>query len=236
MAKNTAMRTMSKNRMARARAAVLHPSRHIEIKDYSYKVDVGNGMAISSSHAMEDLNKTFLDAYQVNADALFRFCYFKLSDRELARDFVQETYMKAWKYLVEKPTDQKEMENLRAFLYKIAGNLVIDEYRRRGNRMPHESLENLHEQGFDPSEDETASWIDKIDGKEAIQLIKKVPEPYGEAVFMRYVQSLTLQEIAEITGESENTISVRVHRGLARLKKLFNRETESGEDAEIGHD
>lgn len=173
---------------------------------------------------MEDLNHTFLEAYNAHADALFRFCYFKLNDRELARDFVQETFMKAWNNASAKTGD---IDNLRAFLYRIAGNLVIDEYRRRGNRGVSESLDDLHEQGFDPSEDETASWIDKIDGKEAIKLIKHIPEPYGEAVFMRYVQSLTLQEIAEITGESENTISVRVHRGLARLKKLFNREIEA---------
>jgi DNA-directed RNA polymerase specialized sigma24 family protein len=53
----------------------------------------------------------------------------------------------------------------------------------------------------------------------------KIKEPYGEAVFMRYVQSLSLEEISEITGESENTISVRVHRGLSILKKLFNHES-----------
>ena len=174
---------------------------------------------------MEELQNTFIEAYNANADALYRFCFFKLNDKELARDFVQETYMKAWSNVAkDKAEAKKEIENLRAFLYRIAGNLVIDEYRRRGNRGPSESLEVLHEQGFDPSQNDTDTWIDKIDGRQAIALIKKVPEPYGEALFMRYVQSLNLEEIAEITGESENTISVRVHRGLARLKKLFNHE------------
>ena len=174
---------------------------------------------------MEDLNKTFIEAYNAHADALFRFCFFKLSDREQAHDYVQETFMKAWKYMSDGQSGgRKEMENLRAFLYRIAGNMVIDEYRRRGHRPPQASLEDLHEQGFDPSEDETGSWVDKIDGRQAIELIAEVPEPYGEAVFMRYVQSLSLEEIAEITGETENTISVRVHRGLVRLRKLFNRE------------
>lgn len=172
---------------------------------------------------MEDLNKKFLDAYQSHADALFRFCFFKLNDRELAKDFVQETFMKAWGNVSANKTD---VENIRAFLYHIAGNLVIDEYRRRGNRGTSESLDDLHEQGFDPSEDNISSWIDYIDGEQAVKLIKQIPEPYGEAVFMRYVQSLTLQEIAEITGESENTISVRVHRGLSRLRKIFNHEQE----------
>jgi RNA polymerase sigma factor (sigma-70 family) len=92
--------------------------------------------------------------------------------------------------------------------------------------MPEESLETLHEDGFEPAFDETDIVIDHIDGQEAIKLIAKIREPYGESVFMKYVQGLTLEEIAELTGESRNTISVRLHRGLEILKKLFNHEHE----------
>ncbi len=195
----------------------------------------GNQKGLSSSNIMEDLNNKFLDAYKSHADALFRFCFFKLNDRELAKDFVQDTFMKAWNNVASEKNAGHDIENIRAFLYHIAGNLIIDEYRRRGNRGPSESLDDLHEQGFDPSEDHTGSWIDQIDGGQAIKFIKQVPEPYGEAVFMRYVQSLSLEEIAKITGESENTISVRVHRGLARLRKIFNREKEGKEEQGEGH-
>ncbi len=172
---------------------------------------------------MEDLKNKFDEAYTTHADPIFRFCFFKLNDRELARDMMQETFMKAW------TTASKEgsnIESMKALLYKIAGNLVIDEYRRRGRRGQEPSLDVLHEEGFDPSFDDTSSLLDIIDGKEAIRLISQVREPYGEAVFMRYVQDLTLPEIANITGETENTISVRVHRGIAILKKIFNHEQE----------
>jgi RNA polymerase sigma-70 factor, ECF subfamily len=170
---------------------------------------------------MEDNQNAFLEAYNTHSDALFRFCYFRLNDRELAIDVMQESFTKAWIAASEKCL---HINNIKALLYKIAGNLIIDEYRRRGRREPTASLDDLREDGFDPSFNDTTSQIDIIDGKDAVKLISQIRPPYGEAVFMRYVQDLSLEEIAEITGETENTISVRVHRGLQILRKLYNHE------------
>lgn len=170
---------------------------------------------------MEDLQKNFLTAYDTYSDSIFRFCFFKLNDRELAKDLMQETFTKVWLSTSKRDV---QINNIKALIYKIAGNLIIDEYRRRGRRETVASLDTLHEDGFDPSFDDTDSVRDIIDGKEAIQLISKIREPYGESVLMRYVQDLTLTEIAEITGETENTISVRIHRGISILKKLYNHE------------
>lgn len=166
---------------------------------------------------MQQSHKQFIEAYERYSDDLFRYCFFKLSDREQAKDLLQETFSRAWQYL-EKGIN---VGNLKAFLYKILANLIIDEYRKR---KPNDSLESLHDEGFDPSFDDTDRWIDVIDGTKALKLIRDIPSPYGEAVFMRYVQELSLSEIAQITGESENTIAVRIHRGLNKLRALFYHE------------
>lgn len=171
---------------------------------------------------MEDLQNTFLEAYNSYSDAIFRFCFFKLNDRELAKDLMQETFTKVW---LSTSKQDIHINNIKALIYKIAGNLIIDEYRKRGRRETVASLDILHdEDGFDPSFDDAESVRDIIDGKEAIKLISKIREPYGESVLMRYVQDLSISEIAEITGETENTISVRIHRGISILKKLYNHE------------
>ncbi|HEY1037438.1 MAG TPA: RNA polymerase sigma factor [Candidatus Paceibacterota bacterium] len=167
---------------------------------------------------MNDKNEAFLEAYEAHSDAIYRFCLFKLSNAELAKDMVQETFMKVWIYLAK----GESVENTRALLYKTAGNLVIDQYRQQARRKgKSESLEVLNEAGFEPSFDETQSIIDRIDGAEAMALISQVPDPYGETIFMRYVQNLEISEIVSITGESDNTVSVRIHRGLEKLRKIF---------------
>lgn len=171
---------------------------------------------------IEEKQKLFLEAYETYSDALFRFCFFKLNDRELAKDLLQETFMKVWVYI----SKGGEIGNIKAMLYKTAGNMIIDEYRKQGRRRGKtESLDVLNEEGFEPGFDDTASWIDKIDGAKAVALIANIPDPYGEAVFLRYVQDFSISEIVGITGESDNTICVRVHRGLVKLKELFNEET-----------
>lgn len=172
---------------------------------------------------MDKEQDTFLEAYNEYSDPIFRFCLFKLSDRELAKDFMQDTFTKTWVLVSKKKI---EIKSLKAVLYKIAGNLVIDEYRRRGRRGLGASLDVLHEEGFDVYIDESGSMMDQLDGKKAVDLIARIQEPYGEAVFMRYVQGLELDEMAKITGASENTMSVRVHRGISILKKFFNKEND----------
>lgn len=165
---------------------------------------------------MKNSKKQFIEAYEKHSEALFRFCFFKLSDRERAKDLLQETFAKAWEYISKKG----DVENIKAFLYKILSNLIIDEYRKR---KPVDSLEDMKEIGFDPPSDDTASWMNRIDGSKAIILLRKIPEPYKSAIFMRYVQGLSLGEIAEVMEESENAIAVRIHRGLEKLKKLYKK-------------
>lgn len=160
-----------------------------------------------------DLKTKFEEVCRDNADALFRYCYFKVSDRELAKDLVQEAYFRTWNCLGK----GEKIDNIRAFLYKVLNNLVIDEYRKKKAI----SLEQMAENGFDPAFNDRESIEDKIDGKMAVEMLQFIPESYQEVIFMRYVEDMSLKEISEIVGETENAISVRVHRGLKKIKEMF---------------
>jgi RNA polymerase sigma-70 factor (ECF subfamily) len=162
-----------------------------------------------------NIEKRFLESYDLYSDAIFRYISFRVSEHDLSIEFVQDVFMKTWKYLSE----GKEISNLKSFLYQIAHNIVIDHYRKR---KPESSLDILEEDsGFEPGVDETQSMMDKIDGEEALKLLDRLPEIYKEVIFMKYVEELTLSEISEIVGETENTIAVRIHRGIGKLRKLY---------------
>lgn len=156
----------------------------------------------------------FTKACEEHSDALFRYCFFKIRDREAAKDFVQETFMRTWTCM----SKGEEIKNIRAFFYRILSNLIIDEYRRKKIM----SLDSLCEGGFEPIANEAENVENKIDGKIALMMLDKIPKMYKEIIFMRYVQDLSIEEIADITKESKNAVSVKVHRGLRKVAKIFN--------------
>lgn len=157
-------------------------------------------------------NKEFLAAYETFADGIFRHCYFRTSDRELARDLMQETFTKTWGYLVK----GGEIKNFKAFLYRTAQNLIIDYYRQKKTQ----SLDALQEEGFEPT-DEESNTSRYSEHREIVTAIQKIDREYRDALTMRYLEGLSPKEIAEILGEKENTISVRIHRGLKKVKEIL---------------
>ncbi|HEY4501757.1 MAG TPA: RNA polymerase sigma factor [Candidatus Paceibacterota bacterium] len=174
---------------------------------------------------MDDLQNTFEAAFESYSDELFRHASIRLSDRERAMELTQETFMKVWAYTQKGPED---IRDLRPFLYRTLRNLIIDEYRKHKAT----SLEAMAERNqadvedyLPPDESNTLeAAIDRHDGARALVALQDLPEPYREAVVMRYVDGLSPQEIAKLIDESENVVSVRVHRGLKKLKALLEPE------------
>ena len=140
--------------------------------------------------------------------------FFRVSNRELGEDLVQQTFMKTWIYLVK----GGKIEIMKAFLYHILNNLIVDEYRRSKST----SLDVLMEKGFEPSSENTERFLDTLDGKVAFLLIDRLPPMYKKVMRMKYVQDLSLQEISFITGISKNTIAVQIHRALEKLRILYS--------------
>jgi RNA polymerase sigma-70 factor (ECF subfamily) len=149
------------------------------------------------------------------AKGLASHAFFKLHNHAMSDDLVQDTFMKTWKFLAK----EGKIDVMKSFLYHILNNLIVDEYRKRKNA----SLDVLLEKGFEPGTDNREKMIDMLDGKAALLLIARLPEKYKKVMRMRYVQDLTLKEMALVTGESKNTMAVQLHRGLAKLKLLYHR-------------
>ncbi len=171
----------------------------------------------------------FLAAFDEYGDALFRHAFLRISDREKAIDVVHDTYTKIWSYI----RNGHEIESFRPFLYKVLNNLIIDEYRKTKES----SLDALFEQdGVDEgtfselSESTVESLAATIDGRQAFELLENLPDEYREVIVLRFVDGLGPKEIAALVEESENIVSVRIHRGLKMLRDKIEKEEKSLEE------
>lgn len=156
-------------------------------------------------------SEEFAKVYDELADAIFRHCYFRVFNREQARDLMQEAFVRTWEYY----RAGGEVRNVKNFLYRVANNLIID-YARKKKAL---SLDELHEQGFDPEIDERERVMASLDALTVLKVLQKLAPKYRDFVTMRYLDELSPGEIAAITGLSENAVSVRIHRGLTRLRE-----------------
>ncbi len=153
-------------------------------------------------------------AHREYEQLLQKRAYFKVNDRMLAEDLVQTTFLKTWNYLLK----GGKIDKMKAFLYHILNNLIVDEYRK--NKPV--SLDLLLEKGYEPTAlDESYRMADKLDGKKAVKLIRRLPKKYQKVVKMRYIDDLSLEEMSLKTGQSRNTVAVQAHRGIESLKSLY---------------
>jgi len=178
-------------------------------------------MAIKINSVIVDrVAGVFGDVYEKEADAIFRFCLLRTSDREMALDFTQDTFMRFWNSLML----EKDIKNHRTFLFTIARNIIIDWYRKK---KPF-SLETMMENAAEGRSSFSLASLDNVEtSTEAEFLIRKIrelPEPYSNAVYLRCVEELKPREISEILGESANVISVRISRGLEQLRTMLHLE------------
>lgn len=166
----------------------------------------------------KNYEKEFLRFYDQHADGIFRFCLFKVYDREQAKDLTQETFLKTWEYL----SGEKVVENIKSLAYRIALNLIIDRSRKKH---PENSLEQLQENGFElkTKKDLIEDVGLQIELEKVFSAIKKLEPIYQEVVTLRYIHELGPKEISRVLSESENVISVRISRGTKQLRQLLKK-------------
>ena len=159
---------------------------------------------------MKEQQKQFSIIYDEYVPKIYRFIYLKVSTREIAEDLSSDVFMRVWKEYT-----RKDIDNIQAFLYKVARNVLADHYR--APRVKVVSVEKvttiLLEDGSLEHNAEVSSDMEQI--RKALLHLK---DDYQNYVIWRYLDELSIPEIAQITGKSEPSVRVGVHRALRALK------------------
>lgn len=166
------------------------------------------------SLAMGEQLKVFENLYDTYADAIFRHMYFRLGDRERAKELTQEVFMRTWQQLAAGAT----IEHPKAFLYRAAHNAFVNEIRTDKQQQSLDTL--LDETGFEPA-DHQQDVFRSAEEAEVLRFLETLPEQHRLVLTMRYIDGLQVKEIASLLEENETTISMRIARAVEHLRSKY---------------
>lgn len=169
-----------------------------------------------STYMEHSIQQEFEKAYLEHSESIFRFCYFRISDRNRAKDVMQDTFTQTWQYIVKGNT----IDNLKAFLYKVARNLIINEISRRKEIA---SLEEMNEEhGFDVADENSSNTEEKSEGRRLIEFIQTLDDESKDLLTMRYLEDMSVKDIAEVMNITPNNATVKLHRATKKLQQVYN--------------
>lgn len=151
---------------------------------------------------------------------IYRFILFKISTPELAEDLTSQVFLQVWEHILNK----NKIKQLQAFIYQVARNKVIDYYRNKEKEeLPLIFSDNyLTDQKSDQIKfDGEVSLNKTLDNQSLIKVINQLKGNYREVIVLRFVEELSIKEIAKILNKSKVNIRVLIHRALKELKDLL---------------
>lgn len=156
--------------------------------------------------------RAFSVLYERYLTVIYNYIYFQVSgDHHEAEDLTEEVFLRAFSIAIEKPKNQS---NFKALLYRIAHNLVIDQYRTKKVELDIEAASNVSDDFPNPEENlETAQLSEDL-----TNAIKKLKPNLQSVIILRYVLDMDTDEIAEFMGISRNYVRVLQFRALQALK------------------
>lgn len=165
--------------------------------------------------------QAFDELIRLYYDYVFGFLLKNTADEILSEDLTQETFLKMIRS-IEK-YDPGGSASFGTWLITIAKNCYIDYLRR--NRIRLEDIDSL------PVEDErnVADEVErKLQYEQIMEAMETLPPEQALAIKLKYVEDMTLAQIAEQFGVQQKTIKSRIHDGTVKLRRKLNLKERGG--------
>lgn len=152
---------------------------------------------------------------------LYSYIYFIVKNREVAEDIFQDTFVKA--IMTIKQGRYTESGKFKAWISRIAHNLIIDTYRQEKNEQVI-SNDDCEVDLFNNAKLSDGTIEDDLVRRQILsdvkRLINYLPDNQKEVLMLRYYQDLSFKEIAEITGTSINTALGRMRYAILNMRRI----------------
>jgi RNA polymerase sigma-70 factor (ECF subfamily) len=170
---------------------------------------------------LEGNNQAFDELLNRLKERLYSYIFFIVRSRDVADDIFQETFVKA---IVTLQQGRYNCDGkFSAWLTRIAHNLVIDQFRQERNENvisnDESEIDLFNNSAYSEGTIESRMVNTQV-LKDVRRLVNSLPDNQREVIYMRFYQSLSFKDIAEITGVSINTALGRVRYAVMNLRRM----------------
>jgi RNA polymerase sigma-70 factor (ECF subfamily) len=157
------------------------------------------------------------ELYDRYAPRMYAYIYRRVGDASLAEDLTGELFLRVLRSI---SNEQAWRESFRAWLYRIAHNLVVDHYRR----LPPEPVDaidySLEGTSGDP--------VTTVEGRHTMERLRaatrRLTSEQQEVLALRFGEGLTAAEAGRVMGKTTGAVEALQHRALASLRRLLGGE------------
>lgn len=167
--------------------------------------------------AAEGDQYSFGEFYQLYLSEIYRYILFRVNDHDEAEDLTAKVFLVAWEHLTGARGDS-EIKNIRAWIYQIARNKVIDYYRAQ---KPQELMEGRTDKTLQGTTLEN-ELDDLFISRELAEGIRQLAKNYQEVIILRFINELSHAEVAEIMNITETHVRVLQYRALQQMRKIIS--------------
>ncbi len=178
-------------------------------------------MVMTQDNQKKRYERIFEEEFLPQIDALYTFAYHLTYNEEDANDLVQETYMKAFRFIDK----YNEGTNAKAWLFKILKNAFINQYRRKSKqptKVDYEDITSYQEVEEDASisgyADLREEMFQTMMGDEVTNAINALPVDFRVVILLCDIEGFTYEEISKILDIPIGTVRSRLHRARNMLK------------------
>lgn len=155
--------------------------------------------------------------YDTYFDRVYKYLFYRTSHRETAEDLTEEVFTKAFEKI---SGFSGNFEKLSGWLMVIARNTLIDHYRKRNEDLPLEYLENAQS-----NEDSALLKLEYSEREQILfKALGKLSREHRQIIQMRFIEGLSLKDIAQMLKKSQVAVRVAQFRALKILKGILQSE------------
>lgn len=185
------------------------------VKDNSTRDETGVRSELLDQ-ALKGKPEALGELYDLYADKIYSYIYHRVGSTDLAEDLTGQVFMRMLEAI---RTGRAWRTSFSGWLYRIAHNLVIDHYRRKGRAtfVDLDEVTPVQARHGDPLQAAEMT----LDRQRLRAALSQLTEEQAQVITLRFLEELSIAETAEIMGKTQGAIKAQQYRAVLALQRLM---------------